>query len=140
MLANVLPGRPLSFAMQQGESSSAFAATGTISLSYGHYFLTVEETGTTYELEGADLSDLVGETVTITGTILPNATLVPPATAVIQVQKFKKGAAGAYPGAAPAGAGGSSKALLISGILVAAGVGAGVGIYESTQTKSPASR
>ena len=140
MLANVLPGRPLSFAMQQGESSSAFAATGTISLSYGHYFLTVIETGTTYELVGANLSNLVGEKVTITGTILPNATPVPPATAVIQVQKSKKAAAGAYPGVAPAATGWSSRALLIAGIIVAAGVGLGVGIYESTQPSTPASR
>ncbi len=124
MLADVLPGQPLSFAMQQGASgsapgggSSAFVGTGVLHNSNGHYFFTVTATGVTYELMGveAKLAGLAGQTLTITGTIDPNVAPVPPATTVVQVKKYKKGAA----------------ALLITGIIVAAGIGAGVGIYEA---------
>lgn len=125
MLASVLPGRPLSFAMQQGASSMEFVGTGDVSFSQGHYFLTVEESGVTYEIVGANLGNLIGRTVTITGTINPNATPTPPASAVIEVKKSRR--------AAGAGSGGGSKGLLVTGILVAAGIGAGVGIYEATK-------
>src|SRR6202042_2696722 len=111
MLANLLPGRSLSFAMQQGGSgsaqgsSSAFSGTGTLDYSVGFYFLTVTETGVTYQIVGAGdkLARLAGQTVTITGTLDPNATPEPPATAVIDVHEYKpKGAA----------------ALLIDGLLI----------------------
>lgn len=127
MLANLVPGRPLSFAMQQGGSGSAqggnslaFSGTGILDYSVGFYFLTVAETGVTYQIVGAGdkLARLAGQTVTITGVLDPSATPEPPATAVIDVHEYKpKGAA----------------ALLIDGVLVAAGVGAGVGVYYATK-------
>jgi hypothetical protein len=127
MLANVVPGRPLSFAMQQdgsgsaqGGSSSAFVGTGVLDYSVGYYFLTVTATGVTYQLVGTvgKLAHLAGQTVTITGTIDPNATPEPPATAVVNIHEYKKKGAGA---------------LLIDGVLIAAGIGAGVAVYYTTK-------
>lgn len=127
MLANVVPGRPLSFAMQQGGSgsaqggsSSAFAGTGVLDYSVGYYFLTVTATGVTYQLVGAvgKLAHLAGQTVTITGTIDPNATPEPPATAVVNIHEYKKKAAGF---------------LLIDDVLILAGIGAGVAVYYATK-------
>jgi hypothetical protein len=126
MLANLVPGRSLSFAMQQdgsgsaqGGSRSAFSGTGVLDYSVGFYFLTVTETGVTYQIVGAGdkLARLAGQTVTITGTLDPSATPEPPASAVIDVHEYK-----------PKGAG----ALLIDGLLVVAGIGAGVGVYYAT--------
>lgn len=126
MLANVVPGRPLSFAMQQGGSgpaqggsSSAFAGTGVLDYSVGYYFLTVTATGVTYQIVGAvgKLAHLAGQTVTINGTIDPNATPEPPATAVINVHEYKK----------------KGGALVIDDVLIVSGIGAGVAVYYATK-------
>ena len=132
LLARVLPGRTISFAMQQGENSSAFKATGTISFSNGHYFLTVEATGVKYEVVGVDLAKQVGKFVTIVGNIDANATPADGAAAVVDVQNSRKPGGGAMTTGAKTG--------IVSGIIVAVGVGTGVGIYESNQTTTPASR
>lgn len=139
MLANVLPGRPLSFAMQQdGNSSaqsgsgaaqggrrSAFVGTGVLNYSEDQYFLTVAKTGVTYQIVGVGrrLGELAGQTVTITGTLDPNVAPTPPGTAVVDVHRYRKAGGGV---------------LLIDGLLVGAGIATGVGIYEATQlTPSP---
>ena len=83
---------------------------------------------------GADLSKFVGKFVTITGKIDTSATPADGAAAVVDVQNSKK----------PGGGGWSSdaKTAVISGVVVAASVGVGVGIYEyeSNQPSTPASR
>jgi hypothetical protein len=131
LLASVRPGQPLTFAMQAGGNSSAFSGTGIISAEGGHYFITVG--GVEYEVTGQDLSKQVGKNVAITGNIVAGATPADGASAVVAIQSSRVLAAAAT------GGGFSAKPWIIGGIVVAAGVGTGVGVYEYNQPSPAAS-
>lgn len=76
LLSNVLPGRPLSFAMQdQANLAPQFLSmTGILSYENGNYYLTSDE-NVKYELIGdvKDLQKLVGDKVVVTGNYRPGA-------------------------------------------------------------------
>ena len=71
LLSNVLPGRPLSFAMQAGSSNPYFVSTvGLLDNENGQFYLTTDE-NVRYVLTGADLQKFVGDKVIVTGTLQP---------------------------------------------------------------------
>ena len=128
-LASISPGRAMTFAFQSGSSGSAFTGTGKVSFSDGHYYLTVKGTGAKYEINGNGLAKLVGKEVTITGTI-QSATATGGALDVVDIISTKVLAAGLT---------GTSVAI-ISGFVVAAGVGTAVGVYEANKSTPAASQ
>lgn len=73
LLSNVLPGRPLSFAMQAGSTNPYFVSTvGLLDSENGQFYLTTDE-NVRYVLTGADLQKYVGDKVVISGTLQPAA-------------------------------------------------------------------
>jgi hypothetical protein len=128
-LANVSPGRAITFAFQAGASGSAFTGTGRVTFSDGHYYLTEKGTGAKYELKGQGLSRLAGKEVTITGTI-QSATAAGGALDLVDVVTTKVLFAGLT----------GTTAAIIGGVVVAASVGTAVGVYEANQGSNPASR
>jgi hypothetical protein len=129
MLASVRPGKPVSFAMQAGGTPASFSGTGMVSYENGHYYFTSNE-NVKYELTGKDFKKYVGKKVIlISGTV--QAPVAEGATPVIYVSSIAiNGAAGISAGTA----------LIIGGVVVAGGAGIGVGVYESNQPATPASR
>ena len=74
LLSNVVPGRPLSFAMQAQASGNPYyvSTVGLLDFQNGHYFLTTDE-NVKYELTGLDMRNFVGDKVVITGQLNPAA-------------------------------------------------------------------
>lgn len=139
MIANVRPGVPVSFAIQTasdpaqaGGGPTSFSGVGLISFEDGHYYFT-SSTDVKYEVVGKDFKKYVGAKVVISGTLESNGTPTVNATSVSPVVSVKSIAIN--------GAGRSKGAIfLISGVVVAAGVGAGVGIYEYNKASPAASQ
>jgi hypothetical protein len=133
LLARVSPGHAMSFgAIQSGtpeSNSNSITVTGAVSFQGGYYFLSVAETGVVYELTGKDFSKEFGATVTVTGTIDPNAKPAYGAVAVIDVSKKKKKGGSVF----------ENKALL-GALILGGAAGIGVGVYEVNQPSTPASR
>lgn len=128
VLANILPGRSLTFAMQAGANPAEFSGVGLVSFDNGTYYLTTDG-NVRYVLTCKDAHSFVGDKVVVTGLLQ---------------------------GAAPGGSGGmlcvktmdvngpssgmSSKTKwIIAGAAIAA-AGAGAGIALSNQSSSSASR
>jgi len=130
LLANVRPGSVVSFAMQAGANPTSFSGVGMVSYEDGHYYLT-DNANVKYEITGKDFKQYVGTKVVISGTIQAPATEGAPS--VISVSSIGINGGG--------GGGGllANHALLVSGVLVAAGAGLGVGLYEANKSKTPAS-
>ena len=74
LLSNVLPGKPLSFAMQAEGSTAPYSVStvGLLDIENGRYYLTTDE-NVKYELTGADIQKFVGDKVVVTGTLNPAA-------------------------------------------------------------------
>ena len=74
LLSNVLPGQPLTFAMQAPASTSPYyiSTIGMLGSQGGRIYLTTAE-NVKYELSGAKLQQFVGDKVLITGTLNPAA-------------------------------------------------------------------
>lgn len=68
LLANVLPGRSISFAMQAGGDSTAFSGVGRVIMEDGNYYL-VNQADQKVLLTCGNFSNYVGKLVTITGTL-----------------------------------------------------------------------
>jgi hypothetical protein len=133
LLASVRPGQSTSFSMQADGDSSACTGTGRISLESGNYFITIAPTGIKYELTGTDLArllgNLIGESVTIKGTIVSDAAPAGQATALIALQNFWTPAPGMS----------TEQTLLISGrLVVSSAAGRGTGVSATNQPKVPA--
>jgi hypothetical protein len=133
LLASVRPGQSTSFAMQADGDSSACTGTGRIGLDGGNYFITIASTGIKYELTGTDLAkllgNLVGESVTIKGTVVSGPAPAGEAAALIALQNFWTPAPGLSTG----------ETLLISGRLIVSGAaGRETGVSATNQPKDPA--
>lgn len=132
LLASVRPGLPVSFAMQAGgAASTAFTATGKVSYVNGHYYLTAAKTGLKYELDGKNLANLVGKTVKVTGSTVSGAAPAAGVSAVVTVATTQALVVGALT---------TTTALVVGGVAVGAGTALGVGVYQATQSSTPASR
>ena len=134
LLANVRPGRMVSFAMEGGGDPTTFSGVGIVSFENGQYYL---ETGENekYELTCKDLKKYVGDKVFVFATMQPSSTQTGGVTSPLCVKSIQLNGA-------DAGAGGMSQGTkwIIAGVVVGAGVGIGIGIYEANQSSTPASR
>jgi hypothetical protein len=132
VLSNVLPGRPLTFAMQAEASTSPYyvSAVGLLDYQNGHYYITTDE-NVKYELTGGDLEKFVGDKVVVTGTL--NPAVAPAGTAgTITIKTIE-----INPGGPTGGITKKGKWMIIGTALGGAGAVAWV-IYDSEQP--PASR
>jgi len=127
LLANVRPGRVVSFAMQAGASPTSFSGVGLVSFENGTYYLSTEE-NVKYVLTCKDSHKYVGDKVVVSGTIQGQAG---GAGAMLCVKTMDIN-----------GTSGLSKGTkwLIAGILVGAGAGAGIALAGSSSSSNPASR
>jgi hypothetical protein len=127
MLANVHPGRVVSFAMQAGASPTTFSGSGIVSFEKGVYYLTTNE-DVKYVLTCRDVHRYVDDKVEVSGTI--------------------EGAAGQAGGSLCVksmdinGVGGLSIGTkwLIAGIICGGGIGVAIAIWNHNHRTPPASR
>src|SRR5271157_3895293 len=113
LLANVRPGRMVSFAMQAADANptTSFSGVGLVTYEDGHYYLT-DSANVKYEITGKDFKQYVGTKVVISGTIQAPAAEGTPS--VISVSSI--GING------PTGMSTTTK-LIIGGVVVGAAVG-----------------
>jgi hypothetical protein len=130
LLADVRPGLALSFDEQTG-GSNAVELQGVVTVRDGKYFITDPTRNVTAELRGNDLAKLVGKTVKITGSLIPNATPAQGATEVVQVT-------GSNPSAPPTGGGHGSwgTIAIVGGVVIAGTLG---GLAAAGSFNGPAS-
>ena len=108
LVASVRPGLALAFGSQAG-AATAFDMTGTEEFKDGKYFLTDDTTHVTVQMEGPDLAKFAGKCVEVTGSIIPGATPLSPASQLIAVATIK--ASSCRTGAGPGGGGGAGAAV-----------------------------
>jgi hypothetical protein len=136
LLANVRPGRMVSFAMEGGGDPTTFSGVGIVSFENGQYYLETAE-NEKYVLTCKDLKKYVGDKVLVFATMQPSPAQAEGVTSTLCVKSIElNGESGG------GGGGGMSQGtkLIIAGVVVGAGVGIGVGIYEANQSSAPASR
>jgi len=129
LTASLLPGMSLAF-NPRAAASSAVKMTGAIESRNGAYFLTDETTKVLVQIESPDVAKYVGKRVEITGSSIPDATLVGGASQLVRAVTIKqvsaKGKAGAA-AAAGAGAGAAAGGAAAAGAgAAAAGAAAGI--------------
>jgi len=133
VVANVAPGKELSFDPQAPGAAPAMKLTGKLERKNGHFLLTDETTNVTYELVGAGLESEVGNRIEIDGVLDPAGKPFSPATQVVKVVKHRRLGAAAAAGAGAGAAGWAAlstaaKVAIVGGIVV----GATVGILAAT--------
>jgi hypothetical protein len=134
LVARVVPGMPLSF-MPQAGSGSAFDSTGCILQKSGAAIIVDPNGNQTYELRGADLRKVIGNSAHVTGTVDSSATPAGGASQVIKVSKVSITTKGGCTSVATkvgattaaAGLGAAASAGAVAGG-AAAGAAAGVGV------------
>jgi len=128
LLANVTPGRTMSFAMQTNASATAFKATGRVSVEDGHYYLTDSTTGVKYQLVGKNLAKQVGKDVTVKGSMIADASATGGVAGSVTVTSI-----------AVVGAVAGTTTAVIAGVVILGISGLAVGVYEADQSNTPAS-
>ena len=130
LVANVHPGRVLSFAMQAGANPTSFSGVGLVSFENGTYYLTTDE-DVKYVLTCKDSHKYVGDKVVVTGTIESTPGQTGPGAQMLCIKSMDIN-----------GATGMSKGTkwLIAGILIGAGAGIGIALAGRGSSPPPASR
>lgn len=130
MLANVHPGRTVSFAMQDGANPSEFYGVGLVTFENGTYYLTTDE-DVKYVLTCKDSHRYVGDKVVVSGTI-QGGTGQPGSVGTMLCVKSMD---------INGGNGGLSRGTkwLIAGILVGGGAAAAIALAGRGSKKPPAS-
>jgi len=128
MLANVRPGRVVSFAMQAGANPEVFSGVGLVSFENGTYYLTTDE-DVKYVLTCKDSHKFVGDKVAVSGTV--QATPGQGGASMLCIKTMDIN-----------GASGLSKGTkwLIAGIIVGGGVAAGIALANRNSPPPPISR
>ncbi len=127
LLANVRPGRVVSFTMQADANPAVFSGVGLVSFENGTYYLTTSE-NVKYVLTCKDTHKYVGDKVVVSGTIQGQAG---GAGAMLCVKTMDiNGGSGLSMGTK----------WLIAGILVGAGAGTGIALAGRSSPSTPASR
>jgi hypothetical protein len=125
VLANVRPGRVISFAMQAGANPAEFSGVGLISFENGTYYLTTD-VGAKYVLSCKDFKKYTWDKVVVSGTVQSAGN-----SAVLCVKTIDiNGGEGLSAG----------KKWLIAGIIVGFGAGIGIGLALSNSSSPAASR
>lgn len=136
LLANVRPGRVVSFAMQEGANPANFSGVGLVSFDNGTYYLTTNE-NVKYVLTCKDSRKFVGDKVAVSGT-LQGGTLGQAGGAgtmlCVKTMDINGGGGG--------GGGGMSTTTkwIIAGVIVGGGVGVGIAIADRNQGTTPISK
>jgi len=131
MLANVHPGRVVSFEMQAaGASQTAFSGVGIVSFENGAYVLTTDE-DVKYVLTCRDSHKYVGDKVYVTGTVEAPAGQAPGAQGTLLCVKTMD----------INGPGGMSRGTkwLIAGLIIGGAIGAGIALSNHNHPSPPAS-
>jgi hypothetical protein len=137
-VANLLPGRALDLTPQDAGASSPSSFTGCAVKSGNDLLMTDETSYVTAQLRGGKITP--GQRVQITGSLVPNATPVAPATQVVAVTSVKEVGGTCGPGGTPVSAAGaaqaaggstggvgfSTKTIVALSIIGAAGLGVGI--------------
>ena len=129
LLANVRPGRTVSFAMQAKAIPNVFSGVGLISSENGTYYLTTDES-VKYVLTCKDVHRFVNDKVVISGTVEGAAGQAGGSLCVKSVSINGGGGLGMT----------STAKWLIAGTIVGGGVVVGVAIDNTNQPANPASR
>jgi len=125
LLANVRPGRVVSFAMQAGANPATFSGVGLISIENGTYYFTTD-VGVKYVLSCKDFKKYAWDKVVVSGTVQAAGNSSVLCVKTIDVNGGEGMTAG--------------KKWIIAGIIVGLGAGLGIGLALSNSTKSAASR
>ena len=130
LLANVGPGRVVSFAMQTGANPTTFSGVGLVSFENGTYYLTTDE-DVKYVLTCKDSHQFIGDKVQVSGTLqggTPGQTGGAGTMLCVKTMVVN-------------GEGGMSKLTkwLIAGAIVGGGVGIGVALANRNKSTTPAS-
>lgn len=133
LLANVHPGRSVSFAMQEGANPQTFSGVGLVSFENGTYYLTTDE-DVKYVLTCKDSHPFVGDKVVVTGTLSGTG-----ATGTMLCVKSMDINGGGGTGSGIGGLGHAGK-WIIAGVAVGAGTGIGIALANRNQSSSSASR
>ena len=150
LIANLNPGMALEFDTPgQSGGSTAVTITGMVTTKDGIFFMKDDTTNVIAQIKGENkiLAKLVGKRTEVTGSIIPNATPVVPATEVVAMVKSRILGGGPLPaGAATAGAAGAAGAAvglstgatvaIIGGVVVGGTIGglAAAGTFSSSTT------
>src|ERR1017187_2192584 len=137
LLANVRPGRVVSFAMQEGANPTNFSGVGLVSFDNGTYFLTTNE-NVTYVLTCKDSRKFVGDKVAVSGTLqggTPGQAGGAGTMLCVKTMDINGGGGGG-------GGGGMSTTTkwIIAGVIVGGGVGVGIAIADRNQGTTPISK
>jgi hypothetical protein len=135
LLANVRPGRVVSFAMQAGANPANFSGVGLVSFDNGTYYLTTNE-NVKYVLTCKDSRKFVGDKVVVSGTLqggTPGQAGGAGTMLCVKTMDINGGGGG--------GGGGMSTTTkwIIAGVIIGAGVGVGVAIADRNQSSPPIS-
>jgi hypothetical protein len=136
LLANVRPGRVVSFAMQAGANPATFSGVGLVTFENGTYYLTTNE-NVKYMLTCKDSHRFIGDKVVVSGTLqggTPGQAGGAGTMLCVKTMDINGGGGG--------GGGGMSTTTkwIIAGVIVGAGVGIGVAIADRNQGPPAASR
>ena len=121
-LANIRPGRVVSFAMQAGANPNEFSGVGLISFDNGTYYLTTDE-NVRYALTCKDFQKYVGDKVIVTGTLTGTGNQSSICVNSLDIN-------GPTPGS-------NRKKLLIAGLIIGGAVAAGIADPPPAQRESP---
>jgi len=130
LLANVRPGRTISFAMQEGGNPTLFSGVGMVSSENGQYYLTTVESGK-YVLTCKDFKKYLGDKVIVSGTMQPSSAQTEGVTSNLCVKSIELN-----------GGDGMSKGTkwIIAGVAIGGAAEVGYVIYEANQPPTSASR
>lgn len=129
LVANLRPGVALAFELRPGAEQTV-TATGKLTMRGGHYFLTDSTTNVVFELQGTNLAQYVGKTVTISGAAVPGT----PEGGASQLVGVTSIAEQTVTGLSMA-----AKAAIVGGVAVG-GTVAGLGAAGTFSQGTPASR
>ena len=133
---------PTETALMDTQASGASAPTtvvGEVSKEDGLYYVTDETTGVKFEVQGENLEGLVGQRVSVTGTIVPSST--EGAAQILQVTGVEKLSAGAAAGGSATGMSAAAKTVIAGVAIAGAGTAAGIGLTRGDDDEeTPISR
>jgi hypothetical protein len=133
LLANVRPGRVVSFAMQAKANPNVFSGTGLVSFENGTYYLTTEE-NVKYILTCRDIRKYVGDKVVVVSGTIEGAAGQAGGSLCVKSMEINGSSGNGWSGLS------TGTKWLIAGIIVGGGAGAGIAIYEVNQPSTPASK
>ena len=135
LLANVRPGRVVSFAMQAGANPANFSGVGLVSFDNGTYYLTTNE-NVKYVLTCKDSRKFVGDKVVVSGTLqggTPGQAGGAGTMLCVKTMDINGGGGGG-------GGMSTTTKWIIAGVIVGGGVGVGIAIADRNQGTTPISK